>query len=144
MLKEEQVVGKIRDHLISKGYIIKNAEKTNSEHGCDIITEIHSKSRKNYFIEVKGESGTEKSKHAIKHNAFWTLLGQILTKMYIEGNSPNKGRIYAIAFPADWEDTFTRKIKNMAFGWKLLKLKVFLVSEKEVVEKSYSHFLKNK
>ena len=32
----------------------------------------------------------------------------------------------------------------MAYGWKLLKLKVFLVSEKEVVEKGYSHFLKNK
>jgi hypothetical protein len=32
----------------------------------------------------------------------------------------------------------------MAYGWKLLKLKVFLVNEKEVIEKSYSHFLKNK
>lgn len=62
--------------------------------------------------------------------------------MDIEGNHPKKGRIYAIAIPAKWEKTFKNKIKNMSFGWKLLKLKVFLVEENRVKEKPYSYFLK--
>jgi|GEM_PF-1507104 len=142
MLKEKEIVDIVRDYLVCKGYVIKNSNKTNSEHGCDIITESHAKWRKNYYIEVKGEGGTEKSKHAIKNNAFWVLFGQILSRMDIEGNSPKKGRIYAIAIPAIWEKTFKNKIKKMECGWRLLKLKIFLVDRERVEEKSYSYFLK--
>jgi len=141
MLKEEKIVDIVRGYLEGRGYVIKNKDKKNSEHGCDIITENHKKWRKNYYIEVKGE-GTEKSKNATKANAFWTLFGQIICRMDIGGNDYKKGRIYAIAIPANWENTFKNKINKMAYGWKLLKLKVFLVSEKEVKEKSYSYFLK--
>ena len=141
MLKEQEIVNKVRDYLKNRGYVIKNHKKKNSEHGCDIITESHKKWRKNYYIEVKGE-GTEKSKEPVKHNAFWTLFGQILSRMDIEGNNSKRGRIYAIAIPTNWENTFKNKIKKMAYGWKLLKLKVFLVGRKEVKEKSYSYFLK--
>ncbi|MEI8091219.1 MAG: hypothetical protein WCG98_03030 [bacterium] len=49
--------------------------------------------------------------------------------MDIEGNNPKKARFYAIAIPADWENTFRNKIKKMTYGWKLLKLKVYLVSK---------------
>lgn len=141
MLKEEKIVDIVRGYLEGRGYVIKNKDKKNNEHGCDIITENHQKWRKNYYIEVKGE-GTEKSKEPVKHNAFWTLFGQILCRMDIGGNDPKKGRIYAIAIPANWENTFKSKIKKMAYGWKQLKLKVFLVSEKEVKEKGYNYFLK--
>jgi hypothetical protein len=142
MLKEKEIVNRVRNYLRGRGYVIKNHTKTNSEHGCDIITETHKKWRKNYYIEAKGEGGTEKSKHAVKNNAFWTLFGQILSRMDIGGNASKKGRIYAIAIPANWEKTFKNKIVKMKFGWKLLRLKVFLVSKKEVKEKSYSYFLK--
>lgn len=144
MLKEEKIVELVRVYLENKGYEIKNYNKTNSEHGCDIITKCKKGWGKNYYIEVKGE-GTEKSKHAVKHNAFWTLFGQIICRMDIKGNNVNNGRTYAIAIPANWEKTFKTKIKNMEYGWKLLKLKVFLVSEdinNPVVEKPYSYFLK--
>lgn len=139
MIKEEKIVNMVRVYLERRGYVVKNKNKKNNEHGCDIITENHKKWRKNYYIEAKGEG---KAKLQTKYNAFWTLFGQIIERMDIEGNSPKRGRIYAIAIPANWEETFKRKIKKMAYGWKLLKLKVFLVSEKTVEEKSYNYFLK--
>jgi len=141
MLKEKEIVDIVRACLRARGYVIKNNNKTNSEHGCDIITKSHKKWRKNYYIEAKGE-GTEKRKEQVKHNAFWTLFGQILSRMDVEGNDPKRGRIYAIAIPANWENTFKNKIRKMAFGWKLLKLRVFLVDKNGVNEKSYSYFLK--
>jgi hypothetical protein len=141
-LKENQIVEILRNYLVTRGFVIKNSSKNNSEHGCDIVTESHKKWRKNYYIEVKGE-GTIKSSHPTKHNAFWTLFGQIISRMDVEGNHPDKGRIYAIAIPAVWEKTFKNKIKNMKFGWKLLKLKVFLVdADGKVEEKPYTYFLK--
>lgn len=139
MLKEKMVVNIVKKYLESRGYVVKNPNKTEREHGCDIITESHKRWRKNYYIEVKGEG---KSEHATKHNAFWTLFGQILSRMDIEGNHTNKGRIYAIAIPAVWGKTFTNKIRKMTYGWKLLKLKVFLVSKNRVEEKNYNYFLK--
>jgi hypothetical protein len=139
MIKEEKIVELVRSYLENRGYVIKNKNKKNNEHGCDIITENHKKWRKNYYIEAKGEG---KAMVQTKYNAFWTLFGQILERMDIQGNDKNKGRIYAIAIPANWENTFKRKIKNMEYGWKLLKLKVFLVSDDDVKEKSYSYFLK--
>jgi hypothetical protein len=142
MLKEEKIVNMVREYLISKGYEIKNHDKKNNEHGCDVITKSHKSGRKNYYIEVKGE-GTEKSKEAVKNNAFWTLFGQILSRMDIGGNDATRGRIYAIAIPANWEKTFKNKIKKMEFGWQLLKLRVFLVSEENgVIEVDHKYFLK--
>ncbi len=142
MLKEKKVVNLVRDYLENKGYIIKNKAKKNNEHGCDIVTKNHKKWGKNYYIEAKGEG---RARTQTKYNAFWTLFGQILERMDIEGNDPKKGRIYAIAIPVSWEETFKRKIKKMTYGWKLLKLKVFLVSERgkdKVKEKGYRYFLK--
>jgi hypothetical protein len=141
MLKEKEVVKILRDYLKERGYVVKNLNKIDCEHGCDIITETHKKWRKNYYIEAKGE-GKGKNEHPTKHNAFWTLFGQILSRMDIEGNHANKGRIYAIAVPATWENTFRNKIRKMSYGWKLLKLKVFLVSKSEVKEKGFSYFMK--
>jgi hypothetical protein len=78
----------------------------------------------------------------MKHSGFYMLLGQIVSRMDIGGNSQNKSRYYAIAVPAEWEKTFKNKIKEMRYAWKLLKLKVFLVDRSgNVLEKSYSKFL---
>ena len=63
--------------------------------------------------------------------------------MDIEGNQPNRARYYCIGIPKNWEATFKKKIKDMKYGWKLLKLKVFLVDPQgNVEEKPYSYFLK--
>ena len=94
------------------------------------------------FIEVKGGG---KKEVQMKHNGFYTLLGQIISRMDIEGNGIKKARIYAIAIPAEWENTFKNKIVKMKYGWKILKLKIFLVtSAGSVKERSYAYFLKRK
>jgi hypothetical protein len=139
-LVESKVEEHIRNHLIKKGWKIEKELKKRSEHGVDIYAS-HSTWRKTYRIEVKGESAS----HPVQasHNAFWTILGQIVTRMDIEGNQPNKARFYAIGIPKVWEKVFKNKIKDMKFGWKLLKLKVFLVdSNGKVEEKPYTYFLK--
>jgi hypothetical protein len=97
---------------------------------------------KRMYIEAKGD-GSVKNKHQTQtmHGAFYTIIGQILSRMDIEGNSQNKTRTYAIAIPSSWEDVYKKKIKGMPYGWKLLKLKVFLVNKKEVRLKNYKYFL---
>jgi len=139
-LKEKQVEKNVREHLTTKGWQLTNLPRSIGAHGVDIKA-WHPKWRKILLIEAKGESVS----HNVQtiHNSFWTILGQILTRMDIEGNSPNRARIYAIAIPKKWEAVYKKKIKNMKYGWKLLKLKVFLVdSEGAVEEKPYSYFLK--
>ncbi|MFA4834110.1 MAG: hypothetical protein WC619_04685 [Patescibacteria group bacterium] len=137
-LTESKVENNLRKYLLKRGWSIEKPEKKKGEHGCDVVA-WHDKWRKRLFVEAKGSG---KAALQMKHNGFYMLFGQILSRMGIEGNNPKKGRIYAIAIPANWENTFKNKIKKMIYGWKLLKLKVFLVSEKEVKEKSYSYFLK--
>jgi hypothetical protein len=137
-LSETKIQNILEEYLKEKGWKITNEDGIH-RHGCD-ITAWHSVKRKNLFIEIKGGGAHEVQ---MKHNGFWTLLGQILSRMDIEGNNLKKGRIYAIAIPQEWEKTFTDKIRKMSFGWKLLKLRVFLVDSNFVVtEKSYSKFLK--
>jgi hypothetical protein len=140
MLKESEIEKLLRTHLETRGWKLTNLPKSVGLHGCD-ITAWHPKWRKILLVEVKGE-GVGKNEHPTKHNGFNTILGQILSRMDIEGNNPKRGRIYAIAIPTSWEKTFKNKIKLMEYGWKLLKLKVFLVDEKSVSEKTYSYFLK--
>ena len=138
--KESQIEIYIRNYLIKKGWKTTNLPKSIGEHGVD-ITAWHPKWRKIYLIEVKGE-GTS-SKVQVKHSAFYSILGQIISRMDIEGNSPNKARYYALGIPKKWENTFKSKIKKMRYGWKLLKLNIFLVSENGILEKRpYSYFLK--
>ena len=136
-MKESEIEGILRSYLLERGWILNNSQKSAGQHGCDIVAR-HPKWSKMLFVEVKGEG---KAEAQTMHNAFWTLFGQILSRMDKEGNNPKKARIYAIAIPANWENTFKNKIKNMTFGWKLLKLKVFLVKSGEVKERSYSYFL---
>ena len=134
MLKEQEVEKLLRTHLETRGWKLTNLPRSVGGHGCD-VTAWHPKWRRILLVEVKGE-GSGNNEHPTKHNSFNTILGQILSRMDIEGNSPKRGRIYSIAIPAKWENTFKNKIKKMAYGWKLLKLKVFLVDEKKVEEKS--------
>ncbi len=136
-MNEQAIEERLRAHLEKRGWKTTNLPKSVGVHGCD-VTAWHPKWRKVLLVEVKGNG---KRLIQTKHNAFYTLLGQILSRMDIEGNHFKKGRIYSIAIPAEWEDTFKNKIKSMNFGWKMLKLKVFLVSKDSVEEKSYSYFI---
>ena len=138
MLTELSIEEAVRDYLLAKKWEIEKPLKQRGEHGCDIIAS-HSKWRKKYFIEVKGSG---KAAIQMKHNGFYMLIGQIVSRMDIGGNNPNKSRFYAIAIPAEWEQTFKNKIQKMKYGWRLLKLKVFLVDDNSrVIEKSYTKFL---
>jgi hypothetical protein len=111
-----------------------------SEHGVDIHA-WHPIWRRLLHIEVKGGSG--KHKHPEIHNAFYNVLGQIVSRISIAGNHPKKGRIYAIGIPYEWLRVFKNKIKKMKYGWRLLKLRVFLVKKNgEVIEKPYSFMLR--
>ena len=140
-LNEKFIVTSVKQHLEKIDYVVKIKKGV---HGADIITDYHKKLRKQYVIEAKGEAGRKKTtSHPVKHNAFYYMLGQILSRMDKEGNQPNRGRRYSLAIPGKWEVTFKNKIKKMPFGWKLLKLKIFLVNERgTVIEKPYSYFLK--
>ena len=140
LLTESKIESYIRKYLIHKGWKTTNLPRTIGIHGADIKA-FHLKWRKIYIIETKGESMV----HSVQkiHNSFWAILGQILTRMDIEGNQPKKARYYGIGIPKNWEGTFKKKIKEMKYGWKLLRLKVFLVdSEGSVEEKPYLYFLK--
>lgn len=139
-LKEFRINEFIEKYLNEKGWETSGVARSPGEHGADIVA-FHPKWRKRYIIEVKGESNTYQAQNM--NNAFWTILGQILTRMNIEGNNKNKARYYAIGIPKKWEKLYKNKILKMRHGWKLLKLKVFLVDANgKVEEKPYSYFLK--
>lgn len=140
ILTESLVENHIRRYLAGKGWEFTNLPRTTGAHGAD-IRGYHPKWRKICIIEVKGEGHS--SQNQVMHNAFYSLLGQLLSRMDKEGNSLNKARYYAIGIPKKWEKVFKNKICTMKFGWKLLKPKVFLVDQHgEVEEKAYSYFLK--
>ncbi|MDP2684984.1 MAG: hypothetical protein Q8P20_08185 [bacterium] len=138
-MNEQTVEKNLREYLRKEGWSLTNLPRTVGQHGCD-ITAWHKKYRKVLLIEAKGDGNT-KNKHQTIHNSFYTLLGQILSRMDKEGNNPKKARIYAIAIPAHWAQAYKKKIKQMPYGWKLLKLRVFLVSEDKVENKNYRYFL---
>ena len=138
-MQEKTVEHHIRKYLIDKGWKIRKAPKRVGEHGVDIHA-WHPKWRRLLYVEVKGGSG--KHKHPEIHNAFPSVLGQIVSRMDKEGNHPKKARIYAIGIPYSWLPVFKKKIQKMKYGWRLLKLRVFLAQENgEVVEKHYSNLL---
>lgn len=137
-MNEQTVEFYIRKHLKTEGWKSKKGQKKKGEHGVDIHV-WHPRWRKIMFIEVKGGSGKHANQE--KHNAFYNLLGQCISRMDKEGNKPNRARIYAIGIPYSWADVFKKKIRNMRYGWNLLRLKLFLVKEDgSVIEKSYSFF----
>ena len=139
-MNEQQVEKNTRNYLKDDGWKLTNLPKTIGQHGCDIIA-WHPKRRKILYIEAKGD-GDIKNKNQTIHNSFYTLLGQILSRMDKEGNNHKKARIYAMAIPSSWEEVYRKKITQMPYGWKLLKLKVFLVDKDKVELKNYKHFLK--
>lgn len=139
-MNESRVESYIRKYLIKKGWVIRKEQKKKGEHGVDIYAS-RPKWNKTMYIEVKGGSGKHPDQE--KHNAFYNLLGQIISRMDIGGNDPNKSRIYAIGIPYSWASVFRNKIKKMRYGWGLLKLRTFLVKDGGgVTEKPYSFLLR--
>ena len=140
-MNENEVCAAVRAHLAARGWRLTNLPQTLGQHGTDIRA-YHPRWRKILIIEAKGEGRS--SKTAKMHNDFYAVLGQILSRMDKAGNAPNRARIYGIAIPKSYERIFTAKIANMAAGWRLLKLRTFIVSEKgDVKELSYTNVLRN-
>jgi len=139
-LTERQVEKHIRKYLVARGWKTTNLPRSAGAHGGDIRA-WHPTWRRILILEAKGDSKSHP--HQAAHNGFWSVVGQILTRMDKEGNRPNRGRIYAIGIPKRFETVFRNKIGKMQFGWKLLRLKVFLVDGRgKVTEKPHSHFLR--
>ncbi len=120
-MTEDQVVVAVRAHLAAQGWSLTNLPKTVGQHGADIRA-YHPHWRRVLIVEAKGEGRT--SKTAKMHNDFYTVLGQILSRMDKPGNSPKRARIYAIAFPESYKRAFVAKIRNMPHAWRLLKTAV--------------------
>lgn len=139
-MTETDVEKYLRKYLIFAGWKILGKRKKKGEHGVDIYAS-HPLQRRTLWVEAKGGSG--KNPHQEVHNGFYVLLGQCLSRMDIEGNHPNKSRIYAIAIPYSWAVVFRKKIAKMKYGWNLLRLYVYLVKKNgDVDKKTYKSFLK--
>ena len=142
MLNEVRLEKILRKHLVKNGWNLKNTLRKNGEHGWDIVTKFHKTKRKALFIECKGDSNSRHKNQKI-HSSFWTVIGQVMSRMDIQGNSQNKGRIYAIAIPIKWKTVFQKKAQKMEYAWNFLKLKIFLVSyDGKVKEKTHRQFLR--
>lgn len=129
----------MRRHLVARGWRTTNMPKTIGAHDADIRA-FHPRWRKTCIIEVKGSSKSHP--HQAVHNGFWSVLGEILTRMDIEGNYPKKARYYAIGFPKEWENTFRNKVAKMRYGWTLLRLNVLLVDHRgQVEQRTQKHLL---
>jgi hypothetical protein len=137
---EEEVEKRVREYLEIKGWTLTNDPRLVGQHDWDIRA-WHPKWRKVMLIEAKGDGNGEKYKAQKMHGGFYTMLGQVMARMDIKGNNNNCARTYAIAIPSHWEKMLKGKVKNMNFGWNLLKLDVFLVDEKGVTKKTYRSFL---
>lgn len=138
-VNEREVVAAVRAHLAARGWRLTNLPKDVGHHGADIRAH-HPRWRRILIVEAKGEGRT--SKMPKMHNDFNAVLGQILSRMDKAGNSPKRARIYAIAFPHSYERVFAAKIAKMAYGWRLLKLRSFVVGEMgDVKEVPYSKYL---
>ncbi|MGK2848938.1 MAG: hypothetical protein ACSLEX_02625 [Minisyncoccota bacterium] len=143
-MSEQEVEMSVRTYLEEKGWTLTNDPRLVGQHDWDIRA-WHPKWRKIMLVEAKGDGKNDKYTHQTKHNAFYMMLGQIVARMDIKGNSVNCARTYALAIPAEWEKVYTAKIKNMTFGWNILKLNIFLVYEDgKVKKKTYTHFTKKK
>lgn len=140
-MRESEIEQRLCDYLETLGWKITNSRKCAGEGGCD-VTAFHQKWRKYLFVEVKGGPNSERLKNQYFHNGFYNMLGQILFRMDKQGNDQNKARRYSLAIPATWEKQLKSKVKQMPYGWKLLKLDVYLVSELEVIKRPHSYFLK--
>jgi len=139
-MKEQVVERHIRKYLTDKGWKIRRAPKRKGEHGVDIHA-WHPKWRRLLYIEAKGGSG--KHKHQEIHNAFYNVLGQVISRMNKQGNHPKRARIYAIGIPYIWLNVFRKKVQKMKYAWRLLKLRTFLVKEDgTVIEKPYTFLLR--
>lgn len=74
MIKEIEVEKKLRKYLVKNNWILKNTLRGKREHGWDIITKFHNKTRKALFIECKGDGNSKNNIQKI-HNSFWVSIG---------------------------------------------------------------------
>ncbi|OGY92971.1 MAG: hypothetical protein A3B31_00340 [Candidatus Komeilibacteria bacterium RIFCSPLOWO2_01_FULL_53_11] len=129
MLTEKQVEASVRSYLIDKEWVMSNTPRSQGQHGVDIYAK-RPKWGKYYYIECKGDS----KRDSTRHDKIYHVLGQIMSRMNKKGNTPNSSRYYAIALPISMKKVFIRKVSNMQYSWRVLKLKTFWVSEDFKVE----------
>lgn len=136
-MNESKVESHLRAYLKKEGWRRKDlgTVKRPGEHGVDIKAH-HPKLRRALQVEVKGGA-------RYQHQAFYALLGQILSRMDKKGNSSTRARIYAIGIPSSWAGIFQKKIRKMKHGWSLIRPRVYVVKPGgDVDDYSYTKFYK--
>ena len=99
--------------------------ETYKKHGVDIEA-WNNKTRRYWFIEVKGYPRVKPSMHAQKQEWFIACLGQILKRMR------QKNGKYAVAFP-DIGFYEKKSLELSIIARSRLKLNIFLVNEHKVI-----------
>lgn len=133
MITEDVVVKRTVEFLEKQGWRITNKGRKKKPHGIDIKGHRHGRS---IWIEAKGD---RKRRHQAIHNSFPTAIGQVLFRM----NEERKYRYYGIAIPCSWESAWKKKIKKMAYAWKLLGIRIYLIHSDGYVElKNWRKMLK--
>ena len=132
-INEDFVETKLIEWLEKNGWKISNKSKKKNEGGIDIRGYRHGRT---IWIEAKGD---RKRYHQAVHDSFTSAIGQILYIM----KEDQKYRYYGIAIPASWENVWKRKIKEMEYAWKQLRLRIYLVHKNGKIEmKNYRKMLK--
>lgn len=159
VMKESEVEDIVREY-IKINYLPKNWKypkdgkltKKKAEHGADII--IYNQKKGDYIlIEVKKWSKT----HAVNHNAFYSLFGQLLSRIKdVPSKIYQKRKKMVIAVPTPFVDLIHKKVinikngkqKGMEGGWSLFSKAVNLriwgvdMRSKSVKEYHWKEFLK--
>ena len=118
----------------SKGF--KIMPETHRLHGVDIEA-WNNKTRRYWFIEVKGYPRKKPSMNAQKQEWFNCSLGQIIKRMR------QKNGKYAVAFP-DFEFYEKKSLELPLIARKRLKLNIFLIGEDKKIRQLTPNSMKFK
>ncbi len=118
-ITEDKLKEKLVRSLAKNGWKITNNWKIKNKGGIDIKGYKHGRT---LWVEAKGD---RKHHHQAVHDSFTKAIGQILYRM----KDDQKYRYYGIAIPASWEKVWKRKIKEMEYAWKQLRIRIYLVDK---------------
>jgi hypothetical protein len=141
-LNEPMIIALVRDHVRRKGWTLE-PEKSISAQGPDIEASRPAGSQYRYLlIDAKGEMKSPQARAM----GFRTLLGQIVSRMEKidrrEYRETPYYHEYGIALPAAYQSQLRKIARGMADMWRVMRLRVYLVSSSgRVEERNWHDFL---
>jgi hypothetical protein len=133
LLEEPFIQKKVINYLSENKGFNKPVKPTGlREKGVDIKMK-HKNYGSYYLVECKGDPKEKvKNPNGWRSSAMNSAMGQIITRMHTERKAPYGGYSYGIAFPCSFKNKVLKKIPY--YVCKKLKLTIFLVNQKGVVE----------